>query len=65
MADNSERIEQIEAILRSGAKTVTVDGVTTSFDLESLRRELRLLRGTDDTLRGKRPVAARINLGNF
>ena len=65
MADNSERIAEIEEILRSGVKTVTVDGVTTSFDLESLRRELRLLRASDDALRGKRPVAARINLGGF
>lgn len=34
-----ERITEIDAILQSGAKSVTVDGVTTTWDHDSLRAE--------------------------
>jgi hypothetical protein len=38
-AEDRKRIEEIDAILRTGAKSVTVDGVTTTWDPESLRTE--------------------------
>jgi hypothetical protein len=64
MADHRKRIAEIEQILRSGVSSITTDGTSTSYDLDSLRRELRELQAADDTQRGRRPVAARIKL-NF
>lgn len=63
--DNSVRIAQIREILAEGASTVVRDGTTVTWDLDQLRRELRELEATDDTHRGKRPVASQINLGNW
>lgn len=33
------RIDEIDAILQSGAKSVVLDGVSVSWDLDSLRTE--------------------------
>ena len=63
--DNSERIAEIEALLETGAATNNVDGISTTIDRESLRRELGRLRENDDTARPKRPRAAGIYLGGF
>ena len=60
MADNSARIAQIRKLLASGAKSTAVDGVTTTFDLESLRLELRRLEGEDDTAQASRPRVSQI-----
>lgn len=38
-----QKIERLRELLQSGVTSVTVDGVTTSFDLTSARRELREL----------------------
>lgn len=38
-AEIRTRIDEIDAILQSGAKSVTVDGVTTTWDHDSLRAE--------------------------
>lgn len=65
MPDNSVRIAQIREILAEGVSSITRDGTTVSYDLDQLRRELRELEATDDTNRGKRPVASQINLGNW
>lgn len=65
MADNSARIAEIRTLLGSGAKTVKVDGVETTFDLASLRKELRELMREDDTQAGRRPTVSTINLGGF
>jgi len=65
MADNTDEIARIRALLASGVKSVTVDGITTTLDLDSLRRELRRLIATDDALRGSRPVASSIDLSGF
>ena len=64
MADNSARIAEIKEIL-SGAKSVSVDGLTTTYDTDSLRKELRELQQSDDTQKKKRPVASSIYLGGF
>lgn len=65
MSDNSTRITEIKAILAEGVSSVTRDGTVVNWDLDQLRRELRELEATDDRSRGKRPVAASINLGNW
>lgn len=66
MADNSERIAEIQKILRTGAtKVKTPDGVEVEYDFDELRNQLRELQATDDTHRGRRPVASSVNLGGF
>lgn len=62
MADHSERIAQIQQILRAGATSVSVDGVTVTYDFESLRRELRQLMQEDDVHKGRRPVISHLDL---
>lgn len=65
MADNAARIAEIRELLQTGVKSSSVDGESTTFDLESLRQELRQLEAEDDTAQTQRPVAASINLGGF
>jgi len=65
MANNTAEIERIEELLRSGVKSVTVDGVTTTIDRVALEKQLRRLRAEDDTQRGRRPVAASVDLSGF
>lgn len=64
MADHSARIAEIQEFLRTGASSVTTDGTTTTFDLASLRKELRQLMADDDVHRGRRPTVSSINLSN-
>ncbi len=64
MPDHSERIAEIREVLRSGVQSTVTDGTTVTFDLASLRRELRELMAEDDTLHGRRPRVSSINLGN-
>lgn len=65
MADHSTRIAEIESILRAGAKQVTIDGQSVTYDLPQLRKELRRLMAEDDTHRGRRPVVSSISLSDF
>lgn len=65
MADHAARIAEIRELLRSGVSSVSTDGTSTAFDLDSLRRELRDLEAQDDVLKGRRPVASSIYLGGF
>lgn len=55
------RIDEINAILTSGASSINIDGVSISYSFESLRRELREL---EKKLPGKirRPIAFRNRL---
>lgn len=62
---NRERIAEIREILRSGASSVVTDGTSVTYDLDSLRRELRELEAEEPSLAGRRPVAASIYLGGF
>lgn len=62
MADHTTRITAIQTILRTGARSVSVDGVNVTYDFEELRNELRQLMSEDDTHKGRRPVAARLDL---
>lgn len=63
MPDNSAEIARLKAILNSGAKSGMVDGEAVTFDTESIRKQLALLQGTDDTTRGQRPRVSSINFG--
>ena len=63
--DNTDKINAIRAILQEGASSVVVDGVAVTYDLNQLRRELRLLMLEDDNLKGARPVASTIKLGGL
>ena len=65
MADHSTRISQIQAILRAGARRVTVDGVAVEHDFAALRRELRQLMAEDERYRGRRPVVSSIDLSGY
>jgi hypothetical protein len=65
MPDNRVRIAEIREKLAEGVTNVQRDGSSVTWDLDELRRELRELEATDDTTRGRRPVVAAINLGNW
>jgi hypothetical protein len=65
MADNAEKIADLEAITQGGAKRITTDGVSVEFDPKAARDELRRLRASDDVQKTRRPVVSSINLGNF
>ena len=65
MDDNSQRIEQIQTILRAGAKQVTNDGTTVVYDFPGLRKELRNLQQSDDSLRGRRPTFLGMKFGGL
>lgn len=65
MSDNSKRIAEIRSILQAGASSVSVDGVTVSYDFAALRQELRDLMANDPAFANKRPVVTTLGLGNF
>jgi hypothetical protein len=44
MADHSAEIARLENILNSGVESLTVDGVTTRFDFDSIRKRLKELK---------------------
>jgi hypothetical protein len=65
MADNTLRIADIDAILRSGVASFTNDGTTITHNFAELRKERRRLAASDDTLKGKRPTSVQLDLGGF
>lgn len=62
MADNSATIAKIEAILNTGATSVTTYGSTINYDFAELRRRLNELRNTDPAYRRSR--IGQIDLSN-
>lgn len=48
MADHSAEIAQIESILNAGASSVSVDGMSTSYNFAELRKRLAELKAEDD-----------------
>lgn len=62
MADNTEKIASIRAILEAGVSTVNIGGEQVSYDFDALRRELRRLELEDDTVKKKRPMVVGIKL---
>lgn len=65
MANNTAEIARLEALLRNGVTTVTVAGVTTTLDLNEIRRQLEYLRAADDSQAGRKPRIATINAGGL
>lgn len=64
MPDNSAEIANLEAILNSGAKSVTTDGLTTEFDLAAIRlRRDELVRQQTGDLKMIRPRTSNLYLG--
>ena len=63
--DNSKRIAEIDEILRSGARSVSTDGLSVSYDFDTLREERRQLMEADTANRSRRPIASNINLSGF
>ncbi len=57
------RIDEIDAILRSGASSVTLDGLTISYDFEELRGERKNLEKLLPGSKPRRKLAYRNNLG--
>lgn len=64
-----EEIASIDSVLSSGVSSVTVDGTTTAYDLESLRKRKSELLSQLSKLSAnqamKRPVASSVYLGGF
>lgn len=64
MADNAARIAEIRNLLRTGVQSSSVDGVSTTLNLDSLRQELRRLEAEDDTAADSRPRVSQVWLEN-
>jgi len=65
MADLSAEIAKLETILNSGTELVSIDGMTTKYNLTEVRKRLAELQAQNDTNveSGKvRPRSARIRL---
>lgn len=60
-----DAIENLEAILDSGASTVAQDGQTTVFDLKQVRERLLELRQELATVEGKKPRRPLFNSVNM
>jgi hypothetical protein len=54
--DRRQRITEIEELLASGVKSHSNDGQSSSFDHESLRRELRRLKIAEGQIRPRSKV---------
>ena len=65
MADHSVEIARLEALLSTGARSISVDGVSTTLDPESIRQRLRQLKADDDAHRGRRPRITSMDLRGF
>jgi hypothetical protein len=65
MADNREKIAEIDEIIASGVKSSSVDGTSVHHDLKALRKREMLYREQDELLRRTRPRVASINLGGL
>lgn len=62
-AEIRTRIAEIDAIIRAGASSVTLDGLTVSFDFDELRRERKELEKELPNSKKRRRIAFRNNLG--
>jgi hypothetical protein len=65
MPDYSVEIAALEAILNSGAQSISTDGLSTTYDLAQVRKRLAELKAKDDATiasGNSRPRIARIRL---
>ena len=61
----NDAIANLEQILDSGASSISIDGETTTFDLDKVEARLRSLRSELATIQGKaprRPIFNKIDL---
>lgn len=65
MADNTQRIADIRAILQTGVTSTNVDGTQVTLDLDQLRRELLQLVREDDSQRRRKPRLSSVNLSGL
>lgn len=63
--DHSVRIAEINAILVSGVTTMTVDGVTTVYDHDSLRKERTQLMAEDPNYASRKPRIATVRFNGY
>ena len=61
--DQLEEIRRLRKLIQSGAKTVVIDGVTVSIDLEEAKRRLTQLEIAEG-LRVPNPRVAQVVTGN-
>ena len=54
------KIQKLQAILDAGVKSVTTDGVTTVFDLESIERQIKYYESKLPGKQTRRPTAYRV-----
>lgn len=62
MADYSEEIAKLEALVNGAVRSVTVDGTSAQYDLEAARKRLAELKAAQGD-RNARPRVARLDLG--
>lgn len=62
MADNADKIAEIDETLQSGAKSITTDGVSVTIDTTQLTSERARLIQTDDTAKAKRPRVVQVDM---
>lgn len=55
-----EKISKLQAILDAGVKTVTVDGVTSTFDFEAIERQIKKYESQLPGRQLKKPFAYKI-----
>ena len=68
MADHSVEIAALESLLNASATSVSVDGLSSTLNLENARKRLQELRATDDATLAAgrvRPASATIKLNYF
>lgn len=68
MPDYSQEIAAIEAILNAGTSSVSIDGMSASYNFEQLRKRLAELKALDDATVSAskvRPRNAKIKLNFF
>ena len=64
MADHSQEIAELEAIVNGAVESVSTDGLSTKINLDRARQRLKELRALDDNSRALvRPVVTGLKLG--
>lgn len=59
---NSEKLVRLEALLAAGATSTRAGDISATFDLDSIRKQIRDLRAQDPVARRRRPACAQIKL---
>jgi ABC-type uncharacterized transport system ATPase subunit len=62
LAELRRRKNELDAALASGARSITLDGVTITLDLEALSRERQRIESQLPETRDRRPRAYRFRL---